>query len=225
MLFEWLSLHEPYSPHPKVRDCRTHTRVPKIHDRLAHHGTDLAPLHWLYISCTKLFLLLTTKGYQKLHAFVPGLGPGGEERGLEGTEFPGLILEPCPAWPCVQLLSLLHPGSLGESADVSSNASRLRAQAAQLAWEGAAVLGWGAPAGPLGTAEEDWCQKCQSGHTRHVAPTRGQRGSEFSWTSWPSQEKAWSAVQEIEPYARCPWATLLSWPQGGTQRVQVPGSP
>lgn len=78
MLFEWLSLHEPYSPHLKVRDCHTHTRVPKIHDRLLHHGTDLAPLHWLFISCTKLFLLLTTKGYQKLHAFVPGLGPGGE---------------------------------------------------------------------------------------------------------------------------------------------------
>ena len=51
------------------------------------------------------------------------LGPEGEERGLEGTEFPGLVLEPCPAWPCLHPLSLLHPGSLGESADVSSNAS------------------------------------------------------------------------------------------------------
>ena len=50
-------------------------------------------------------------------------GPGGEERGPEGAEVPGLILEPCSAWPCAQPLSLLHPGSLGESADISSNAS------------------------------------------------------------------------------------------------------
>ena len=48
----------------------------------------------------------------------------------------------------------------------------------------------GAPAGPLGTAEEDLCQKCQSGHTSHIVPTWGPKGSELSWTGWPSQEKA-----------------------------------
>lgn len=56
MLFEWLSLREPYSPHLKIRDRHTH-RGPQTQDRLTHHGTHSVPLalavHILYQRVTR----------------------------------------------------------------------------------------------------------------------------------------------------------------------------